>query len=273
MEKTFKGKAIYNPSGKAGEYSYWACNFYKGCSNGCTYCYLKTGVLAHALGGDKPELKACFLGSEEYALFCFESEINKNLEELRKHGLFFSFTTDPMLTETIELTTNATLICAKNAVPVKILTKQIWWVDAFILLSKKEKNNNLLAFGFTLTGHDELEPCASPNAERIEAMRKLHEAGFKTFASIEPIIDFESSRKMIEQTLPFCDLYKIGLESGKKYKIEDIHLFLHQVSIMTRAWQNKLYFKDSILTAAKIKREQLYPDNCVNRDYNIFNNK
>jgi hypothetical protein len=25
--KTFNGKAIYNPSGKAGEYSYWACNF------------------------------------------------------------------------------------------------------------------------------------------------------------------------------------------------------------------------------------------------------
>ncbi|KAA6320448.1 hypothetical protein EZS27_029784 [termite gut metagenome] len=38
--KPFNGKAIYNPSGKAGEYSYWACNFYNGCSNGCTYCYL-----------------------------------------------------------------------------------------------------------------------------------------------------------------------------------------------------------------------------------------
>ena len=36
MEK-FNGKAIYNPSGKAGEYSTWACNFYVGCSNMCEY--------------------------------------------------------------------------------------------------------------------------------------------------------------------------------------------------------------------------------------------
>jgi DNA repair photolyase len=48
---SFPGKAIYNPSGKAGEYSYWACNFFKGCSNGCEYCYLKKGVLKKTLGG------------------------------------------------------------------------------------------------------------------------------------------------------------------------------------------------------------------------------
>jgi len=66
MEKQFKGKAIYNPSGKAGEYSYWACNFYKGCSNGCTYCYLKKGVLALAFGSSsscpvrvKPKATLC----------------------------------------------------------------------------------------------------------------------------------------------------------------------------------------------------------------------
>jgi DNA repair photolyase len=277
MEKTFKGKAIYNPSGKAGEYSYWACNFYKGCSNGCTYCYLKTGVLAHALGGDKPELKACFKDKEN-ALVVFQIELFANIDELRKHGLFFSFTTDPLLPQTIHLTVRAIDICMANNVPVKILTKRADWLEGYRTGNDyipfpsfiKDEYKSQIAFGFTLTGHDELEPNASTNAERIEAMRKLHEAGFKTFASIEPIIDFESSRKMIQQTTHFCNLYKIGLESGKKYKIEDIHLFLHQVSIMTRAWQNKLYFKDSILTAAKIKREQLHPDNCVNRDYNIF---
>ncbi|MCL2434964.1 MAG: hypothetical protein FWD09_02345 [Lentimicrobiaceae bacterium] len=57
--KKFKGKAIYNPSGKAGEYSYWACNFYTGCSNGCQYCYCKRGVMAHTWS-DTPKLKACF---------------------------------------------------------------------------------------------------------------------------------------------------------------------------------------------------------------------
>jgi DNA repair photolyase len=273
MEKTFKGKAIYNPSGKAGEYSYWACNFYKGCSNGCTYCYLKTGVLAHALGGDKPELKACFKDDVRDARITFKNEVDKNLVELQKHGLFFSFTTDPLLPDTRDLTFDAIDYCWTYDIPVKVLTKRADFITYENLLCKDEKYKSLVAFGFTLTGHDELEPGASTNAERIQAMKQLHEAGFKTFASIEPIIDFESSRKMIEQSLPFCDLYKIGLESGKKYKIEDIHLFLVQVSIMTRAWQNKLYFKDSILTAAKIKREKIQIDNCVNRDYNIFTNQ
>lgn len=279
MEKEFKGKAIYNPSGKAGEYSYWACNFHKGCSNGCTYCYLKKGVLAHAMGGDKPELKACFK-DEAHAFEVFEKELLQNIEEIRKHGLFFTFTSDPMLPETIQLTFMAVQKCVYHDVPVKILTKVAdfgeWWFSQ--LTSESSIKEQLLhiaytqnvAFGFTLTGHDELEPNASTNDERIKSMKILHEAGYKTFASIEPIIDFESSRKMIEQTLPFCDLYKIGLESGKKYKIEDIHLFLHQVSILTRAWQNKIYFKDSILNAAKIERHHLFPDNCVTRDYNLF---
>jgi hypothetical protein len=35
----FNGKAIYQPSGKAAEYAGYACNFYVGCSCGCTYCY------------------------------------------------------------------------------------------------------------------------------------------------------------------------------------------------------------------------------------------
>lgn len=273
MKKEFNGKAIYNPSGKAGEYSYWACNFYVGCSNGCTYCYLKKGRGAKFLGGDKPTLKKCF-NDESHALEVFGKELIHNLDELRKHGLFFTFTSDPMLPETINLTGLSISFALKYNVPVKILSKigdfeMVYFPFIRKFLRDAWIDYSQIAFGFTLTGHDELEPGASTNLERIEAMRKLHEAGFKTFASIEPIIDFENSRKMIEQTLPFCDLYKIGLESGKKYKIEYIHLFLHQVSIMTRAWQNKIYFKDGFVEQSKIQRCNL-PDNCVERDYNLF---
>jgi DNA repair photolyase len=101
-EKTFKGKAIYNPSGKAGEYSYWACNFYVGCSGKCTYCYLKKGITSKILGGNEPKLKACFK-DEGHALHLFCKEVDKNLSELQKHGLFFTFTSDPFLPETIYL--------------------------------------------------------------------------------------------------------------------------------------------------------------------------
>lgn len=271
--KTFNGKAIYNPSGKAKEYSYWACNFYKGCSNGCTYCYLKKGVLAHAMGGDKPELKACFK-DEEHALQVFEKELLQNIDELRKHGLFFTFTSDPMLPETVYLTMMALGISIKYDIPVKILTKNADFFDYAIFQAADLFNvdtdlRKQIAFGFTLTGHDELEPGASTNAERIAAMKVLHEAGFKTFASIEPIIYLYDSYDMIRQTLGFCDLYKIGLLSGGKYDIDTLKLFVETIPAKAAVYNAKIYFKDSLLKYAKINRDDL-PDNCVSRKYNLF---
>jgi DNA repair photolyase len=282
MEKStkFNGKAIYNPSGKAGEYSYWACNFYVGCSNGCTYCYCKKGILAGVMGQDKPQLKKCFR-DEKHAYEIFDNEMFKVIDVLKKHGLFFSYTTDPMLQETINLSMRAISRCIAYEIPVKILTKTTGeWVDDFVELSKKKISiNNLgartkkfITFGFTLTGHDELEPGASPHAERIEAMRKLHEAGFKTWASIEPVIDFESSFNMIWKTAMFCNLYKIGLESGGKYTRKDCKKFMDDVVSKLQATGAKIYFKEGLLKRAGISRSEL-PSNCVGRDYNIFTNE
>lgn len=274
--KAFKGKAIYNPSGKAGEYSYWACNFYVGCSNGCVYCYCKNGILAGSMGQDKPQLKKCFR-DEDHALEMFEKEVFANKEALKKHGLFFSFTTDPMLLGTIELTQDAIGKAQYYGIPCKILTKCADWVDGVIGDDARynDHRKDLIAYGFTFTGHDELEPGASTNQERIEAMKKLHNAGFKTFASIEPIIDFESSYDMIDKSWDYCDLFKIGLESGKRYDKISLRLFISRL-LSYRAKREvptfhvaKLYFKDSLLKQAGIDRETL-PENCVGRDYNMF---
>jgi len=95
------GKAIYQPKGAAAEYAKYACNFYIGCSNECSYCYCKRWKW-----GNVPILKKCFK-DEKHALEVFEKELNANLSELQKHGLFFSFTTDPMLKETESVTAKA----------------------------------------------------------------------------------------------------------------------------------------------------------------------
>jgi DNA repair photolyase len=286
------GKAIYESKGKAGEYAKYACNFYIGCSCGCTYCYNKSGRFAKTLGGDTPTLKKS-LKDEEHALEVFEKELMANLPELRKHGLFFSFITDPLIDDCIELTISALMIAMKNGVYCKVLTKMAD-IDRFInnnfirngIWAKPENFKKYVAFGFTLTGHNELEPNASTNAERIEAMCRLHNAGFKTWASIEPVIDFDSSLEMIKQTLDFCDLYKIGLESGKRHDRDHLIKFTLDVDNLTRkiipkdnnmcdsyeVIKSKIYFKDSLLKQAGISRSEL-PDNCVNRDYNLFLNK
>lgn len=282
MLKQFKGKAIYNPSGKAAEYSAWACNFYVGCSNGCEYCYCKKGILAKVMGQDKPQLKKCF-DNEEQAYFKFKDEMIINEADLKNSGIFFSFTTDPMLPETIDLTIRVMYLCANWSIPVKILTKvaTISMVNRLIddsvhgifddteedMIISRKAYRSKIAIGFTLTGHDELEPGASTNMERIEAMKKLHDAGFKTFASIEPIIDFESAKAMIMQTIGFCDLYKIGLMSGKKYDQVDAQSFVEWLSDLPA--MPKIYLKESLQKLTHYTNEEL-DVNFITSDYNLF---
>lgn len=270
MEKLLNGKAIYSPKGKAGEYAKYACNFYVGCSNDCDYCYCKRGLLGHAMGAPVATLKKCFKDKED-ALNQFCYELIANIAKLKKHGLFFTFTSDPFIEECKAMTIEAVSYAIAWEVPCKILTKRADFISD--LPADWEKHKEYIAFGFTLTGHDELEPGASTNAERIDAMRKLHNAGFKTFASIEPIVDLDSSAKMIFETRKFCDLYKIGLMSGKRnYTPEDVRDFMTQLAYM---WGYeicpKIYWKDSVLDYIGLKREDLTTEICVGADYNIFN--
>lgn len=277
--KTFNGKAIYNPSGKAGEYSYWACNFYVGCSNGCEYCYCKKGVLGSTMGGLVPTLKKCFVDKADAASVFFK-EAFKNREELRKHGIFFSFTTDPMIPETIDLTLEAIMTCVSMEIPVKVLTKNTTWLEKKFLFGNSNFDEfttitnwkKYVAFGFTLTGHDELEGNSSTNLERCIAMKRLHNAGFKTWASIEPIVDFPSAKNMIKQSFPFCNLYKVGLMAGKKYDIVEAQTFVEWLSEYVDNFNfttPKIYLKESLQKLTRYTNAEL-GDHFVERDYNLF---
>ena len=272
-QKRFNGKAIYQPTGKAAEYSSWACNFYTGCSNDCEYCYCKRGVMSH-VWSTEARLKKCFK-NEMDALEFFDKEVIKNKSELQKTGILFSFTTDPMLPETRGLTLSAMYDALTHDVPVQILTKRADWLSEIVTMviesSIVEERKNMVAFGFTLTGFDEKEPGASSNQERIEAMRKLHDMGFKTFASIEPVITPAMSLIMIEDTLDCCDLFKVGLISGKGkdfYDDDDLMYFMCKLAGLTLLG-HKIYLKDSFVNRVKITRKSLQ-GNFVNSDYNIF---
>ena len=288
------------PKGSAAEYAKYACNFYVGCSNACTYCFNKRWGW-----GDVPTLKKCFK-DENHALDVFKRELEANMGELQEHGLFFSFTSDLFLKETISLNVAAIDMCVNSWIPVKALTKRADWIDKHnynqrfynfpyyikpdyddeLRLSKTA--DNMLAIGFSLTGRDDLEPFASTNAERIKAMRKLHAAGFKVWCSVEPIIDFSSSTRMMLECQDFCDHYKVGLQSGKQYDKDDVSDFIWNLinadrftlrdlplsehkykEFNSKLKYKKIYFKDNILKKAGIRREEL-PANCVDRNFKIW---
>lgn len=261
--KKFKGKALYQPTGKAAEYASWAVNFYTGCSNDCEYCYCKRGVLSH-VWDNKPHLKKCFTDQNE-ALKIFKIELEKNVDQVRKEGIFFSFTTDPMLHEIFYLTEACVAYAVSLGVPVKILTKNTDWVYLDFLRIRWTKiyreianNKRKISIGYTLTGADELEPNASPHMHRINALKILKDAGFKTWASIEPVINPTTALQIIQNTKDICDEYKVGLRSGVKkdyYDPEEMEYFYQ--SLITLSKTRKIYLKDSVLKYFGLQREKL----------------
>ena len=214
------GKVIYTPKGAALEYGRVGANFYTGCPHNCEYCYLKRGIIGKALGGTEVNLKKT-LKDPETAFSIFEREVARHIDECRKHGIFFSFTCDPLIMETRCLTLRAIYHCVENGIPVWLLTKDATfsydpdWMSA-VCEEFTPEQKAMTHFGFTLTGRDDMEPGASTNDGRILAMSRVKQAGFKTWASIEPVIDWDSADKVVIGSLDYCDHYKIGLRSGVK---------------------------------------------------------
>lgn len=142
-------------------------------------------------------------------------------------------------------------MCIYNGVPVKVLTKDASFIgcERFKLNSSGKRFKEYVLIGFTLTGRDDMEPNAPSNMVRIESMRILKEKGIKTFASIEPVIDWKSSLNIVKVALPYCDHFKIGLRSGVKEDYYDDSETINNVTLLKHiilSAGKTVYFKESI---------------------------
>ena len=241
------GNCIYMPNGKAREYSSWACNLYVGCTHMCSYCYNNHGITSRILGGNIVRLKKSLVDENTaYDIFC--KELDKHREAIIADGaLHFNFVSDPCLPMSIGLNWKCIDHAISQGVPCQVLTKRADWLD-HPSVQNALSHPELLRVGFSLTGCDELEPGASPNLERIQAMHVLHGAGIPTWASIEPIIDPQKSLDMVALTINCCDHYKIGILSGKKgYGPDQILQFIDEVHALN---PRSVYWKQSLLEFA-----------------------
>lgn len=255
-ETPIKGALIYQPQGAAGEYAKWAINLYHGCSNGCTYCYNRRGVLSHAFG-DKPELAAPIVKARDKYLNIYMKENNltahdaipqkvirdttavvalniiaKDIKRIGEDviredgGIFFSFTCDPFDPDTdMDMLRMMVFVLLDHQIPVTILTKNIDWLGNdkwkdFLELDADCPDEDFLRYltiGFTITGNDNLEPGAPSTKERIEALRKLHdEYKIKTFVSLEPITDLDIALEVIKETSKITNEIRLGVQSPIK---------------------------------------------------------
>jgi len=100
------------------------------------------------------------------------------------------FTTDPFMYKQPEVVNLSLKIIAKlnkNKIRVTVLTKGLYPKD--LLNSKKFSSDN--EYGITLVSLNEIfkskfEPNSAPFIERIKKLKELHDAGLKTWVSMEP---------------------------------------------------------------------------------------
>lgn len=272
------GRAIYTTKGAAREYGRVGCNFYKGCPNECEYCYLRMGPPSKQLGGNVTQLKKCFK-DEDDAIEKFKRDVERYKDILQKTGVFFSFATDPMILETRWMTMAAIKEAVKLYIPVYILTKDASFVYEEYLMDELDAmitRCHLIHFGFTLTGRDDMEPNASSNLERIKSMQILKKYYFPTWASIEPVIDWQYANMVVEMSLDCCDHYKIGLRSGVKKDYYDLVGSGIQLDELTKKITDAgktVYLKESCRALLRRCYKEDYYNEILSRTVDMDGNK
>ncbi len=238
---------IYQPRGKAREYSPLALNLYLGCSHGCKYCYAPRCIKSSEENfSSKPTPRNIKITQLEKEL----------IKETHTEQVLLSFIGD-VYCETQDgnrLTEEVLSLFAKYQVPTAILTKGGERALKHLHLFASIKRFML---GATLTfdnDSDSLkwEPGAALPGDRLAMLKASHQAGIRTFASFEPVISPEQSINLIRQSIGFIDVYKIGKLNNYQQidKGIDWSQFLKQAVDILRGYGKSFYIKDDLRRAA-----------------------
>ncbi|MGI6269810.1 MAG: radical SAM protein [Candidatus Howiella sp.] len=259
---------IYEPKGKAREYSPYACNLYIGCSHRCQYCYAP-----HAL----QRAAENYFGLPEPRKNILRY-LEKDLQARRySEQILLSFIGDVYCENADHSrTTRAALqLLNQYGAPVAVLSKGgeriLRDLDVFQAFGSR------IAVGATLTFFDEKksrewESGAASPGERMAVLKALHEAGVRTFASLEPVIDPAESLRLIEQTLAedSIDHYKIGKLNNYKGLDRGVDWpgFLQEAVNLLRPAGKQVYIKESlreVSPAVRLLAEEVDPERYIVR--------
>jgi DNA repair photolyase len=188
--RELQAKTIFTKSGLPA--SDWVINPYNGCLFGCSYCY----AAQIARWKHPGEEWGTYLDVKMNAPELLKKELislEKKLKTRNFGSIFFSSVTDPYVGMEVkyELTRKCLEVLADFGYEgsINVQTKSPL-VTRDIDVFKRLKN---IAVGCTVTTLDDavsrfFEGNAPPVSKRIEALKKLHEAGIHTYAFIGPIL-------------------------------------------------------------------------------------
>ena len=176
-------------------------NLYRGCSHGCIYCDSRSKCYHMDHAFEDVEVK-------ENALSLLEDALRRKRE---KCMLSTGSMTDPYIPLESELgyVRGALELAARYGFGFTLITKSARVLrDLDLLRSINEKTKCVVQM--TVTTCDEelcrkIEPNVSTTAERVEALRRLHEAGIPTVVWLSPILPFiNDSEENVRGILERC---------------------------------------------------------------------
>jgi len=236
----YKMRVIYEPRGRAREYSALALNLYNGCNHGCLYCYSPD-----CLRMDRQRFY------REQRARDILKKIEADCKELSgsKERVLLCFTCDPYqkLNDKVGLTRKTLELFNFYDIPFQILTKAGHKAEADFDLYRQ-----IDAFATTLTFLNEeksryYEPQAALPEDRIKTVKKAHERGIKTWVSFEPVLDDREVFKLLDLTSEFVDLYKVGkISRFNPDKEINWHEFAKEIIKRLREYKKDYYIKKDL---------------------------
>lgn len=241
---------IYEPRGKAREYSELACNLYTGCVHKCKYCYcpsiLRTTLNAWA---ESPRARTDIIKK-------LSKEADKRF--LEEKEVLFCFMSDPYQSdEAAYVTRKALEVLETNKFQnVNVLTKAGFRAtqDFDILKRNNWKLGSTVCFR-SENLRREWEEGAPSIVSRYEAIKEANRQGIYTWVSVEPVIDPEEALKVIEDLLPFVDYWKVGKLNHHKEIESKINWKDFYLKVKAIIPEHKVYFKDDLLKEAGVSRQ------------------
>lgn len=168
------------------EYGDYTLNHVQGCSHGCRFpCYAMQ--MAKRFGKVKSYEEWLEPYLVENTLDILDLELPKMKDKIK--FVHMCFTTDPFMYKFPEIKKMSLKIIEKiNSynIPVEVLTKGI--IPEEVIEVSSHSDN---IFGITLVSLNEsfretYEPGTAPYQERLKSLKRCHDAGLKTWVSIEP---------------------------------------------------------------------------------------
>lgn len=239
---------IYEPAGRAREYSPLALNYFKGCDHGCKYCYV-------------PNMIGRFNSNYHHESVICPTDFQKLEQSAKKmqgceKQILLSFTGDPYCNaengETRKVLEILNFYNHKVAILTKNTEKALKDIDIIKTFGNRIKIGTTLTFD-NENSSKEWEPGAATPQSRIKGLRTFSELGVITWASFEPVVIPEQSLNCLSNVAEFITHVKIGKLNNYK------------------GLDKKIDWAKFIFESVKICRENKLPF-YIKKDLAIYNN-